>query len=93
MDWNQAIKTSKKLGDGWLLPTINELKKIYFELEKKGIASFEWGCYWSRSDRNEQEAAYFDFGFEETAQEHFSKAIAGLIGKYAKSYMRLVRNL
>ena len=93
MDWNQAIKTCKKLGDGWRLPTIGELEKMYFELEKKGIASFEWGCYWSSSDRNEQEAWYFDFGFEETAQQHFSKATAGLFGKYAACYVRLVRDL
>jgi hypothetical protein len=91
MDWNKAMEAAKKLGDGWRLPTIDELEKMYFELEKKGVGNFEWGCYWSSSDRNESEAWYFDFAWEE--KEVDGKPSAGLFGKYAASCVRAVRNL
>jgi hypothetical protein len=90
MDWNQAMKACKKLGVGWRLPTIDELEKMYFELENKGLGNFEWGCYWSSSDRNEREAWYFDFNYGEYAD---GRPMANLFGKYAPSYVRAVRNL
>jgi hypothetical protein len=61
MKWEEAIKACENLGDGWRLPTIEELEKIYKfeqappywdELEKiykykDIIGGFVYSLYWS----------------------------------------------
>jgi hypothetical protein len=45
MNWYNAIKACDTLGDGWRLPSKDELLKIYKFKEKIGI--FEKSLYWS----------------------------------------------
>ena len=56
ISWNDANKESNKLGDNWRLPTIDELKKIYFYSVNKPnsqLNSFDynsWPIVWSSED-------------------------------------------
>ena len=44
LTYNEAIKITKSVGNGWRLPTKEELLKMY---EKKDfIKGFEWGAYY-----------------------------------------------
>jgi hypothetical protein len=44
----EAFKVCKKLGNGWRLPSIDELKLIYKSALKKNVANFSMKCYyWS----------------------------------------------
>ncbi len=46
--WNEAVKAVKLLGDGWRLPTKDELNQMY--LKKKEICGFVAIYYWSSSE-------------------------------------------
>ena len=69
MDWHAANAACSKLGDGWGLPSYEELVLIYNQLHMKGIGNFksqEFDFYWSNSesesyDDAEKLAANFSF--------------------------------
>ncbi len=48
MTWEEAKKACEKLGDGWRLPTIEELKFIYVNRDKLGV--FKQHIYWSSTE-------------------------------------------
>ncbi len=50
MEWNKASAFCSKLGDGWRLPTKDELKEIYLNQQKVGRLNM--GYYWSSSESN-----------------------------------------
>jgi hypothetical protein len=57
MNWDDAKNACEKLGDGWRLPTINELKKLYeSEIIMK---SMDNGYYWSSNEEGKDNAFLF----------------------------------
>ncbi len=50
MGWNKATALCTKLGDGWRLPTKEELKEIYLNQQK--IGRFSMANYWSSSEND-----------------------------------------
>ncbi len=62
MDWEQANKACKEIGNGWRLPTVEELKEIH--KYKDDIGGFKPNeRYWSLTDNGDSSAWYFDFPF------------------------------
>ena len=49
MNWWDAIKACKKLGNGWRLPSIDELGAMYEQLHKQDKGNFKNEWYWSSS--------------------------------------------
>ena len=59
MDWMEATKACADLGDGWRLPTKDELNILYENKDK--IGGFAYTYYWSSSESNAYNAWYFSF--------------------------------
>jgi len=60
MTWFDAMRWSRDLGDGWGLPTIDELYLMYIARER--IGGFVSDDYWSSSDDGDySDALYQDF--------------------------------
>tara|TARA_B110000240_G_C13043633_1_gene260236 strand:+ start:34 stop:387 length:354 start_codon:yes stop_codon:yes gene_type:complete len=70
MKWEEAKKACKNLGDGWRLPSKDELNLLYKNKEK--IGGFLYSYYWS-STENEFYTAWFQY-FPNGGQDHFFKA-------------------
>lgn len=64
MKWNDAIKACRELGEGWHLPTKEELNLLY--LNKDKIGGFETYGYWSSSENSKKTAwiQSFSVGFD-----------------------------
>lgn len=64
MSWQEAYKACKKLGEGWRLPSIDELKGMYFSLYQENLGNFKRYFYWSseRSRYYPNSAMGFSFG-------------------------------
>jgi|694.fasta_scaffold153666_2 hypothetical protein len=58
MQWQEAVETCERLGNGWRLPTIDELNLI-FDTRKMG----NFGC-WSISQKKADESLVWSKGFE-----------------------------
>jgi hypothetical protein len=45
LEWDEAIKACEALGDGWRLPTVDELNMLFLNKDKIGgfVNSFYWG--------------------------------------------------
>jgi len=62
MNWDEAFEACEKLGDGWRLPTIEELKAMHNQLHRKRKGNFiqdTW--YWSSSEYDFSDAWGVDF--------------------------------
>jgi hypothetical protein len=64
MNWYEAKKACAKIGDGWRLPTKDEL--IYIFQNRSKIGGFSKGGYWSSTDYkyendNDNAAWYLSF--------------------------------
>ena len=79
--WEDAKKICEDLGDGWRLPTREELHLMYIYKDK--IGNFAAAYYWSSSESNSNFAwsQFFLNGFQ-----YFNH-------KYRTSYVRAVRAL
>jgi hypothetical protein len=87
MKWNDAIKACKELGEGWHLPTKEELNLLY--LNKDKIGGFETYGYWSSSENSKKTAWIQSFSvgydFAEGIHKTFSvRAVRSLILKNEK---------
>lgn len=58
--WNDANNSCKGLGNGWRLPTINELNILY--QNRDVIGNFKWDSYWSSTKGNVVIAWRLNFG-------------------------------
>ena len=58
-NWDNAKKACKALGEGWRLPTIDELKLLY--LNKNKILSFAGSAYWSSTEDDNSYALIQNF--------------------------------
>ena len=82
MTWFEAKKACEELGEGWRLPTKDEIIVIFKELFKKNIGGLKLGTYWSGTEINEKKAYWYSF---------YGKGM-GLNGnKNAATYVRAVR--
>ena len=79
MNWYDAMKACADLGDGWRLPTIEELTILHQNKDK--IGGFANKYYWSSKEGGSTNAYGFPFG------DGFSYDY----GKGYKSYVRAVR--
>jgi hypothetical protein len=83
MTWPEAKKACNDLGNGWRLPTKEELEAMYTQLHKKGLGPFQSNNYWSSAEVDYNDAWFFSF-------------FAGWHSSYSKnetSYVRAVRAL
>ena len=75
MSWDDAKKTCAALGDGWRLPTKQELEILYVNNQK--IGGFDDNYYWSST-----EAGYFDAwlqSFSSGGQVFYFKCYSGYV--------------
>lgn len=82
MDWYEAIKACADLGDGWRLPTIDELNALsnhYWSDDDTG--NFRVEFYWSSTEKENGDVYVYEFGRERE----------GWSGKTNISYVRAVR--
>lgn len=79
--WKDAKKVCKELGDGWRLPTREELHLMW--LNKNTIGGFAAASYWSSSEYANYTAwyHYFNFGYQDSD------------GKNNTYYVRAVRDI
>ena len=60
MNWFQAVRSCNKMGQGWRLPTIEELKVIYSDIYLKGKGNFPKNrIYWSSTEIDNELAWIF----------------------------------
>lgn len=63
MEWNDAKKACRALGNGWRLPTKAELNILY--RNRKKIGGFSINAYWSSAESNNYGwFQYFGNGFQ-----------------------------
>ncbi|MBM3936786.1 MAG: DUF1566 domain-containing protein [Sphingomonadales bacterium] len=74
MDWDDAMAACQNLGNGWRLPSIDELRAMNKQLYLKGKGNFHSTWYWSSSEYNEEQGIMwtFAFGDGEADDEHHS---------------------
>lgn len=72
MDWHIAKKLCEELGNGWRLPTKNELELIYTDLKQNGNVSFKNDYYWSITESSSLRVWAIHFG-EGTLNHGFFK--------------------
>jgi hypothetical protein len=76
MDWNNANQSCQNLGNGWRLPTMEELTAMYTQLHLKRIGNFSKDkIYWSNlhygstiggNDEISDYYYFYVFGHEDT---------------------------
>jgi hypothetical protein len=65
MTWEQAFKACENLGNGWRLPTIEELEAMHENLHSNEIGNFQSTAYWSSTEESDDCA----YGFLYTSLE------------------------
>jgi len=85
MNWGAAKKACKNLGNGWRLPSIEELGAIYKQLHMKGKGNFQNTWYWSSSEDDANDA--WNFYFED------GRASTYYGNKNSTNHVRAVRAL
>ena len=70
MNWNDAKKACAALGDGWRLPTLDELNTLFQNKDK--IGNFQRAYYWISTEANTNDAWRKDFssGFQVEESTH-----------------------
>ena len=81
MNWADAIKACEALGDGWKLPTKDQLNTLYKNKEK--IGGFANDAYWSATNNGDYDAW----------RQYFSDGDQVLSKKEAVGYVRAIREV
>lgn len=81
MTWDEAMNYAKSLGDGWRLPTIEELKEAY----KSKVKGFYRFFYWSSSTCSQDTSSAWVVAFNLGPMLDSSKT--------SSSYIRCVRDI
>ena len=70
LKWKDAKKACAELGEGWRLPTKDELNVLY--KNKKKIGGFDGGEYWSSTEAEIYGVwgQYFDDGFQANFEDN-----------------------
>jgi len=66
MKWNEAMSACQSLGNGWRLPSLEELNAMHVQLHRQGKGNFktedcDW--YWSSSELGAFSKGQFSFRF------------------------------
>jgi hypothetical protein len=81
MTWQEAIDACENLGNGWRLPTIEELQGMYEQLYRNGKGDLE-ECYhcWSSTENGAAGACGFTFngGNASTPSMKYAGAVRGV---------------
>jgi uncharacterized protein (TIGR02145 family) len=88
MTWNEAKKACDEFGDGWRLPSIEEIRTIHNDLYKKGNGNFEaidFKSYWVGTEYNNEQALSYNFNY--SSMHPFAK------NKDVSQVVRMVRYL
>jgi hypothetical protein len=85
MDWADAVAACRNLGNGWRLPTKDELESMYVNLHRKRRGGFEEDYYWSSTDQGD-ETDVWDQNFDD-GDPNFG----GKVGY--DEYVRAVKNV
>jgi hypothetical protein len=80
-NWEDAKKLCEDLGDGWRLPTREELHLMW--LNRESIGGFAAAYYWSSSELN-------DYG---ACGQFFSVGLQGNYFKSSTDFVRAVRDI
>lgn len=80
MMWDDANKTCAALGDGWRLPTKDELDTMYINKDK--IGGFSNNFYWSSKESDNYLACY----------QYFSNGFQNFLNKSSTFFVRAVSN-
>lgn len=80
-NWNDAVNACNSMGDGWRLPTKEELQVMYKEIHQKGKGDFDPEWYWSSSENGDDDAWYVAF----------ENGFSGSNGKSLQNQVRPVR--
>ncbi len=88
MIWNDAMKIDEQLGEGWRLPTQDELKIIYKTLGQgaNNVGEFADELYWSATPYDANQARLVRFSDGNTSYHYNS------IGDFRKFRVRAVRD-
>tara|TARA_R110000868_G_C10606854_1_gene741026 strand:- start:247 stop:627 length:381 start_codon:yes stop_codon:yes gene_type:complete len=72
MSWNEANKACANLGDGWRLPTKEELNIIYEN--KNVVGGFANDYYWSSTEYDSNYAWFqnFNYGFQYNSNKNYT---------------------
>ncbi len=60
--WDEAMEYCNQLEGGWKLPTVDEFKSM--KLYKFNIPNYDVDGYWTRDEKNEKRAMYFDLTYK-----------------------------
>jgi len=81
MSWNKANELCEQLGQGWRLPTTNELEQLY--THRVILGGFTKANYWSSEENGGSFA--FSKGFKWYSSSRF-------VSKFSKVGVRAIRN-
>ena len=84
-DWKNATVACTAIGDGWRLPSQQELELIYIEIHKKGKGNFKQDYYWSSNAAGYDDTAWY-YCFKD-------KGFSYSVSKSKFFYVRPVREL
>ena len=92
MLFHEAVKACTDLGNGWRLPTKDELRLMYDNMDKIGAFAGNWSItengtsyYWSSTESSSYSVGYawgFDFAYGDASSNH---------PKWGTGYVRAVR--
>ena len=92
MYWREAVKACSSLGDGWRLPTKDELNLMH--INRVVIGGFANKYYWSSTESNSNDAWGQNFG-RCVSGNIFGSSETGRYGfsKLATNFVRAVRDI
>ena len=76
--WHDApTEIKKRLGEGWRLPTKEELNAMYEQLHEKGVGGFVYYYYWSSSEYSTSYAwvQLFGSGFQLYSSKYLGRCV------------------
>lgn len=83
MRWSDALNSGNKIGEGWRLPTKDELIILY--KNKSKIGRFENNYYWTSTIESNKDVSFVDFS---TGNNYTIKPL-----NRDKAFVRLVRTI
>jgi len=88
MTWENAMQIHEQLGDGWRLPTFNELLVLHKTVGQgaSNTAEFSNGLYWSATDYDQYQARLLRFRDANTSY-HYNK-----VAEHRKYNVRAIRD-
>jgi len=88
MTWEDAVQIHEQLGEGWRLPTLDELLILYKTVGQgaENTAEFSNGLYWSATDYDQYQARLLRFRDANTSY-HYNK-----VAPHRKYRVRAIRD-